>query len=584
MEDIAKTVGVGLLRAVFTSEYYPQYFAGKFTNEDNLRFSAQVLRFTQDEEWIVSMVAGGLPAGYSGNALTELPGMIQRAIAKGYATPSAARQGHKQSDKDEKSKKESLASAVLRMLSEADNINLSHDDSGRAILSIREDEKGEKHFYLNSSAAKSWLRGFVHRESAGLVVPTQQFTDILNGLEAKAIYDSPKKQVFLRTARVDEGVVVNLADEENRVVIINAEGYVLSQESPALFITSRAIKPLPMPQSNGELLELQKLLGLSDGNFHRLLAFIINCLKPEGPYMFLLIEGEQGSGKSFLCLLIKQLIDPHQAPKLRLPASEQDLMIQAKENYLLAYDNISGIRSDLSDALCSLSTGGGFATRKLYTDDELQIFTESRPFILNGITGVASRPDLLERSISLKLPTMPQGQRKTEEDILKEFMEMRPRILGKLFEIVACGLKNALNTKTPTSVRMADSAKWIMAAEPATGLPEGTLIRALESSQDEVITDSIANNTVAIALVKCIEGKPFHGTVGELFDQMENSLSRYSRDFPAGPPQLSRALDRLRPALAKVGIGVEFCGKTKKGKMIRAWLEGQENEKPQKDF
>lgn len=42
--------------------------------------------------------------------------------------------------------------------------------------------------------------------------------------------------------------------------------------------------------------------------------------------------------------------------------------------------------------------------------------------------GSESRPDLLERSISLKLPTMPQGQRKTEEDILKEFLEMKPRI------------------------------------------------------------------------------------------------------------------------------------------------------------
>jgi hypothetical protein len=59
-------------------------------------------------------------------------------------------------------------------------------------------------------------------------------------------------------------------------------------------------------------------------------------------------------------------------------------MIQAKEYHLLVYDNASGMKGDISDALCTLATGGGLATRKLYSDDELQVFTASRPFIING--------------------------------------------------------------------------------------------------------------------------------------------------------------------------------------------------------
>jgi hypothetical protein len=34
--------------------------------------------------------------------------------------------------------------------------------------------------------------------------------------------------------------------------------------------------------------------------------------------------------------------------------------------------------------LCRLATGGGFSTRKLYTDDEEQLFNAQRPSILNG--------------------------------------------------------------------------------------------------------------------------------------------------------------------------------------------------------
>ncbi len=47
----------------------------------------------------------------------------------------------------------------------------------------------------------------------------------------------------------------------------------------------------------------------------------------------------------------------------------------------------------MSDAMCQLSTGGGFGTRALYTDGEEAIFDAMRPQILNGINPVALRGD-----------------------------------------------------------------------------------------------------------------------------------------------------------------------------------------------
>jgi hypothetical protein len=40
---------------------------------------------------------------------------------------------------------------------------------------------------------------------------------------------------------------------------------------------------------------------------------------------------------------------------------------------LLVFDNVSGMKWDMSDALCALSTGSGFSTRKYYTDDEARV-------------------------------------------------------------------------------------------------------------------------------------------------------------------------------------------------------------------
>ena len=84
--------------------------------------------------------------------------------------------------------------------------------------------------------------------------------------------------------------------------------------------------------------------------------------------------------------------------------------------WVLAFDNLSGIRDQLYDALCRLATGGGFATRQLYTDDEEIIFSAKRPIILNGIDDIATRGDLQERSLLIFLPSIPE-ERRVEESV-----------------------------------------------------------------------------------------------------------------------------------------------------------------------
>ena len=99
---------------------------------------------------------------------------------------------------------------------------------------------------------------------------------------------------------------------------------------------------------------------------------------------------------------------------------------------MLAFDNLSGIRDWLSDALCRLATGGGFATRMLYTDDEEIIFSARRPIILNGIDDIATRGDLQERSVLVSLPSILEDERREENTFWAEFEAVRPRIFGAL--------------------------------------------------------------------------------------------------------------------------------------------------------
>src|SRR6266568_3455171 len=86
-------------------------------------------------------------------------------------------------------------------------------------------------------------------------------------------------------------------------------------------------------------------------------------------------------------------------------------MIAASNSWVISFDNLSGIQQWLSDALCRLSTGGGFATRELHTDNEEILFDATRPIILNGIDDIAGNADLADWSVIVTLPQVAEEDR-----------------------------------------------------------------------------------------------------------------------------------------------------------------------------
>ena len=135
--------------------------------------------------------------------------------------------------------------------------------------------------------------------------------------------------------------------------------------------------------------------------------------------------------------------------------------------HVLAYDNLSGLPSWLSDALCRLASGGSFAIRRLYTDCDEVLFQAARPAVLNGIEDVVSRSDLADRAIFLALEPIADERRRTERQLWREFEVVRPRILGALLDAAAHGLRRLPQVRLERSPRMADFALWATACETA---------------------------------------------------------------------------------------------------------------------
>jgi hypothetical protein len=111
--------------------------------------------------------------------------------------------------------------------------------------------------------------------------------------------------------------------------------------------------PLPVPQRGGSIEALAAFLNLpGPSDFALVVAWLLATLRQIGPYPLLVIAGEQASAKTVLRKILRALIDPNTAPARALPREERDLMIAANNGHIVAFDNLSGLPSWLSDALC----------------------------------------------------------------------------------------------------------------------------------------------------------------------------------------------------------------------------------------
>src|SRR5262249_23050574 len=176
------------------------------------------------------------------------------------------------------------------------------------------------------------------------------------------------------------------------------------KQLPVRFRRAPGMLPLPEPRSGGSVADLRSFLNVkSEDDFELALAWLLAAMRDRGPYPVLALMGEQGSAKSTFATILRSLIDPNTAALRALPRPDRDLLISAANGWIVGYDNVSRIPSWLSDALCRLATGGGFSTRKLYTDDEEALFSAQRPVVLNGIEDFVNRADLADRTIFLTL-------------------------------------------------------------------------------------------------------------------------------------------------------------------------------------
>lgn len=388
---------------------------------------------------------------------------------------------------------------------------------------------------------------------------------MLDILKSEARLNAPRKPVGLRVARDGNDIVIDLADDLWRVMRVTAQGVAIENDSSVAFRRTHGMLPLPVPTFGGSLEPLRDLCNLGDPRAWRLACgWLLGALGPIDAYPILFFTGEKGSLKSTSTEMFRMLVDPHKALTRDLPKDLRNLMIAAQHNHVLAFNNVSSITPKMSDACCQASTGGSFAGRSLFTNDQETVLSASRPILFNGIPRFITASDLLDRSIVIDLPRVSPENRRSKTDVWREFHKVYPAMFGALLEALSFAVGNIDSVKLNRTPRMAEFARLAVAGAPKLGFSGEQFLRDYEDNLalgDEL---AIEGSPIGGLLLDLVEpGQRWEGEATDLLRVAERlwvatNGQRLPPDWPKNPARLSTELRRINPNLASIGVDVQF--------------------------
>ncbi len=447
-----------------------------------------------------------------------------------------------------------------------EHCQLVHDADRNAVAIIPMDDRREV-WRVYSPGFENWLRAaYWQAKQAGVTETTLKAA--LATLAAAGIHDGEQVEVYLRVAREGESYYIDLCDETWRVVYITPSGWRVLNRSPVLFTRTSAMRALPMPNNADANIErFWQHVNVPPARRILLLAWILECFRPDTPFPVLELVGEQGSAKSTTQTVLRSLIDPNKVSLRGRPKTTEDVFVAAGCNWLVSYENLSSLTPEQQDAFCTLATGGGYAGRQLYTNGEEHVMETKRPVVLNGIAVVATRPDLIDRVIHIDMPVIAPEQRKDDADATTGWERDRAMVFAALLDLFAATLARLPSIRLTRKQRMADFERLGEAVARTYGYDAGEFQAQYAEMVSAGVDRALESNPVAQALEEFLlsVSLPWQGTTASLFERLITYGHHDRSSWPRSPKGLSDQLRRMAPAFRTKGIEINHVGHTRQG-------------------
>ncbi|MBT7556933.1 hypothetical protein HN615_08415 [Candidatus Woesearchaeota archaeon] len=462
----------------------------------------------------------------------------------------------------------SQASKLLELINERDDIVIFRDAHGDPFVAF-EIEGVRQVWPCRSKQFKQWL-SLLYWNTYKTALPAEAKVSVIGTLEGSASFEKEIIPLHLRNSSSSDGSLwYDLTNDKWQAVKVTASGWGIVEKPPILFRRYAHNKEQVIPSRDGNIDLLFKYLNISEPDQKLLIITHIICsFIPDFAHPILLINGPQGSAKTTFSKTLRRIIDPSVIEVSSMPTNHKELIQIIAHNSFIFFDNISYVSNKTSDILCKAVTGSSFPKRELFSDDDDIIYTFKRGIGINGINMVAIQPDLLERSIILKLDRIDQTDRKLEKELDVEFEKDLPKILGGIFDVLVKALEIKPKVQQSKLPRMADFAQWGCAVSEAMSYTQKQFLDAYNQNI-KIQTDVVINeNLIASAIIGFMEERgstEWCGTATKLLSELTthanfNSIDINDKYWPKGSNILSRRLGELQVNLYEAGYEITTSG------------------------
>ena len=438
-------------------------------------------------------------------------------------------------------------------------VELFHTPDNTAYGAVSLDNGGTAIYPVNSNQMKSLLNQRYYKESRK-VPSSEAMKGAVNVLIGRAIHECEEYLLSNRVAWKDGDIVYDMTNSMYETVTISRDGWGISQEKHPMFRRHNHQIPQDTPVRGGDVSKIFDIVNVHAADRLMTLVHLVASLVPDIPHAAPNICGEQGSAKSTASKIFKALVDPSVIDTAKMPANEDRMHQMLSHHWYLIFDNVSYIQDWQSDIFCSGITGQATAVRTLYSDDDDTIFKYKMCIGFNGISYLATRSDLLDRSFTLQLEPINDDRRISEEDVIKQFAEMRAEILGAMFDALSHAIKVYPTVEMATMPRMADFAKWGCAIAEGLGYSQKEFIDAYYTKIAESNMNAIEANPVAELIMTLMKQHDvWEGSPTELWQELlailgNDGMRREDVRSMKSAAALGKSRDRIAPNLRRIGI------------------------------
>jgi hypothetical protein len=417
---------------------------------------------------------------------------------------------------------------------------------------------------IRAEGFTTYFQGLSYKER-GEVCTGATLDQVIALCSARALYDGEQQALSYRAAWQDEKILIDTGTDDWTAVEVSPAGtrIVHLQKNP--FKRFPHMQALPPPEAGGQLRDIFDLIPCRDPHSQSLLEVWLPCaLIPDIPRPGLILTGTQGSGKTFACEILRELIDPSVIKTLSLPRGEAELVQCLDHHFLAPFDNVDFLPDWASDILCRAVTGEGYMKRELYSDDNDFVYRFHRLFIINSIAPCARRADLLDRSLLIELQRIRPEDRKSLRQLEAQFSELKPKIFGAMLDTLSYALRSRQeDAVTDPPPRLVDWFEYAYPASENSTFGQAGFMVALRKNEQQQHEEITTSDPLAVTIIHFMSDQSvWRGTASELLGQLnpvatELNLLR-ARGWPGAANNLSRRLRQIQHNLSQVNLEVTF--------------------------